>query len=96
MHKIIVETRQIVSCSRCTDGIRHRVGNCIFCGCGPGPGGREEYTYPAKESEKPERILALYTEVLRSHFAPKVKLVYEATVDQQVFGPAVLRRYFEN
>lgn len=30
-----------VACRHCAEGARHRVGNCVLCGCGPAPGAED-------------------------------------------------------
>ena len=43
-------------CSRCEEGYRHPVGNCVLCGSGPAPGGFDEI--PSKR-DRQARFMAL-------------------------------------
>jgi len=46
-----------VECKSCDHGLRHKVGNCVICGCGPAPG----LAWSRKPETPEELALALTT-----------------------------------
>jgi len=96
--KMLLTLNDIVGCTRCEDGWRHKVGNCIYCGGGPAPGDMHAFQlgwkYPCPEGDKEMRLGVLVTGAMRQRFAPK--MVYQDNINPILDGDMTFQKIDEH